>query len=578
MDRLSRGRPGRSRDDRAAEALSGADRSPRSRCCSCSRSSSAPRSGRAGPGVLAAMLATLAFNYFFIPPLYTFTISRSAQRRGALRLPGVRPADRAALRALPRERLRLIEAERRDLIALTQLSQGFLADTNRESLLGVAADRLRQALQCEQVALLLARENGELAPPIATPGASFREDLAELAYRQGNSAAFPSDLGGTDIYLPIPVGLQRAGVLVARGLRSSERMAEACAAPARPRRRARAVPAAGPGGRGDAHERADEIDAARAARARPEDAGRRGARRHRELGGRQRRLGGLAPGAAASSTRLDRRIGELMDVVRLDSGAARPRPRARRPASEIVEAAVARFGDALAAPHALPRAAAAGPRGRGRPGAADRGARPRPRERRALLAGRLDDPRLGRRPRARRRSSASPTRARACRPRSGSASSSASCAWTTRGTSPAAGLGLFDRPEPRRAERRTAAPGRGRRAAARSSRSPSRGCAREPRPRSPTTSRRSARSSATPSSATATRSSRRPTGRRRSSAFEDGEFDLVVTRPRDAAHGRPRARRRRSAQPLGRPDPGPDRARRGAREGAPARRRAPTTT
>jgi two-component system sensor histidine kinase KdpD len=45
---------------------------------------------------------------------------------------------------------------------------------------------------------------------------------------------------------------------------------------------------------------------------------------------------------------LDRRVTELMDVVRLDAGAARPHPE-RIHAGEIVEAAVARFGDALAA-------------------------------------------------------------------------------------------------------------------------------------------------------------------------------------------------------------------------------------
>jgi two-component system sensor histidine kinase KdpD len=44
---------------------------------------------------------------------------------------------------------------------------------------------------------------------------------------------------------------------------------------------------------------------------------------------------------------LNRRITELMGVVRLDAGAARPRP-ALVNGAEIVEAAVARFGDALA--------------------------------------------------------------------------------------------------------------------------------------------------------------------------------------------------------------------------------------
>jgi signal transduction histidine kinase len=48
---------------------------------------------------------------------------------------------------------------------------------------------------------------------------------------------------------------------------------------------------------------------------------------------------------------LTRRIGQLMDVVRLDSGVARPRREVVN-CAEIVEAAVARFGDAIAE-HAL---------------------------------------------------------------------------------------------------------------------------------------------------------------------------------------------------------------------------------
>ena len=54
---------------------------------------------------------------------------------------------------------------------------------------------------------------------------------------------------------------------------------------------------------------------------------------------------------ARSSTALGRRIGELMDLVRLDSGTAKPRPE-RVTCGEIVEAAVARFGESLAS-HAL---------------------------------------------------------------------------------------------------------------------------------------------------------------------------------------------------------------------------------
>jgi two-component system sensor histidine kinase KdpD len=300
---------------------------------------------QSGPGVLAAVLATLGFNFFFLPPIHTFTIA-DPRNVTALFVFLVSALLIGRLSALSRQRLGLLEAERRDLIALTQLSQGFLSDTNRETLYGVAADRLRQALQCEQVAILLADARGELSQRVETTDTSFRADIAELAYRQGNSAAYPSELGGTDIYLPIPVGLQRAGVLVARGLSSSERMAEACAlllglAVERERflRLARAAEETRTSEQMKstllaqlAHDLKTPVTAARGAIENWEaDSG----------GSEASRI------ARAQLDALGRRIGELMDLVRLDSGTARPRPE-RVTCAEIVEASVARFGEALA--------------------------------------------------------------------------------------------------------------------------------------------------------------------------------------------------------------------------------------
>lgn len=301
---------------------------------------------QSGPGVVAALLTTLGFNYFFIPPLHTFTID-DPRNVVALFVFLVSGLLIGRLSALARRRLELLETERRDLIALTQLSQGFLSDTNRETLLGVAADRLRQALVCEQVAILLGDDQGRLSQRIETASVSFREDIAELAFRQGNSAAYPSELGGTDIYLPIPVGLQRAGVLVARGLRSSERMAEACAlllGLAVERERFLRLTLAAEETRTSeqmkstllaqlAHDLKTPVAAARGAIENWEA----------ETGGSE-----AARLAGEQLSALDRRVTELMDVVRLDSGAARPRPE-RVTCGEIVEAAVARFGDALAA-------------------------------------------------------------------------------------------------------------------------------------------------------------------------------------------------------------------------------------
>jgi two-component system sensor histidine kinase KdpD len=298
-----------------------------------------------GPGIAAAILATLAFNFFFIRPFYTLTVEdpRNVVALVVFLASGLLIG---RLSSLNRERLRLVESERSDLANLTRLSQAFLSDTTRESLLGVAANRLRDALQAQHIAILLDDGNGHLAPAASTSDAETRLDLAEIAFRQGNSADFPSELGGTDIYLPIPVGLHRAGVLVARGMRSSERMAEGCVVllglsleRERFLRLAREAEATKTSEQMKstllaslAHDLKTPVAAARAAVENwAEEAG----------GFEKSRL------AVDELQSLTRRIGELMDVVRLDSGLAQPR---REPVgcSEIVEAAIARFGDSLA--------------------------------------------------------------------------------------------------------------------------------------------------------------------------------------------------------------------------------------
>ncbi|HKA35729.1 MAG TPA: ATP-binding protein, partial [Thermoanaerobaculia bacterium] len=291
-----------------------------------------------------AITATVGFNFFFLPPMYTLTIE-DPRNVAALVVFLISGLLIGRLSSISRQRLRLVEAERSDLARLTRLSEAFLSDTNRESLLGVAASRLQDALVARHVSILLAAENGELTAAAATSDEKIRHDLAELAYRQGNSAAFPSPQGGTDIYLPIPIGVQRAGVLVAHGLRSSERMAEGCAAllglALERERFLRIARAAEETKTSDqmkstllaalAHDLKTPVAAARgavenwAAESPPSE---------------KSRL------ALEQLQTLTRRIGELMEVVRLDSGIARPQ-REVVSAAEIVEAAIARFGDAL---------------------------------------------------------------------------------------------------------------------------------------------------------------------------------------------------------------------------------------
>jgi two-component system, OmpR family, sensor histidine kinase KdpD len=299
---------------------------------------------QSGPGVLAALLATAGFNFFFLPPLYTFTI-QDPRNVAALFVFLASGLLIGRLSALSRQRLGQVEAERRDLATLTRLSQAFMADTNRESLLGVVVDRLRDALQCQQVSLWLARDGAEIAEVVATPGASARQDLVELAYRQGNSAEFPSDLGGNDIYLPVPVGVQRAGVLIARGVQSSERLAEGCSVLlGLALERERFLRLARTAEETKASEQMKStLLAALAHDLKTPVATARGAVENwmAEVGGSEK--SGLALDQMKA---LSRRIEELMEVVRLDSGIARPR-REVVSAGELVEAAISRFGEAL---------------------------------------------------------------------------------------------------------------------------------------------------------------------------------------------------------------------------------------
>ncbi len=297
-----------------------------------------------GPGALAAVFATLGFNFFFIPPVHTFTVEdpRNVVALVVFLFSGLLIG---RLSALARSRLRQLETERTDLAALIRLSQAFLSDTNQESLLGAAAERLRGSLNAEQVEILLADEETGLAPASFTEQGKIRPDLAELAFRRGKSAVVPSDHGRTEIYLPIPIGLQRAGVLIARGMKSSERLAEGCAvllglALERERflRMARAA---------EETKASDEMKstllAALAHDLKTPVATARGAIENWAAEAGPSESSQLALGELQSLTR---RIGELMEVVRLDSGTARPR-REVVACSEIVEAAIARFGDAL---------------------------------------------------------------------------------------------------------------------------------------------------------------------------------------------------------------------------------------
>ncbi len=172
-------------------------------------------------GTSASVLATLCLNFFFLPPLHTFTIQEPSNwiALAAFLITSV-TVNRLVLAA----RVQAESAERRhkELEMLYRLSIDLFTATNRVGALGEATGRA--------LALLGAREGGL----VLFDGSPYRqnviwwsgtrsdeiEDLIAGIGRHKEPLEFPSPLG-RDVYVPLPVGGKTTGAFVARGTEAS---------------------------------------------------------------------------------------------------------------------------------------------------------------------------------------------------------------------------------------------------------------------------------------------------------------------------------------------------------------------
>jgi two-component system sensor histidine kinase KdpD len=172
-------------------------------------------------GMVASIAATLCYNYFFFPPLYTFTIHDAANW---IALTAFLVTSVVVSRLVIAARVQAERAEQRhnELASLYGLSVELFTATNRVGALGEAAGRA--------LALLGAREGGL----VLFDGSPYRqnvawwigdkpdevEDLIAGIGRHKEPLEFPSPLG-RDVYLPLLVGGKTTGALVARGTEAS---------------------------------------------------------------------------------------------------------------------------------------------------------------------------------------------------------------------------------------------------------------------------------------------------------------------------------------------------------------------
>lgn len=173
-------------------------------------------------GTCASVLATLCLNFFFLPPLHTFTIQEPSNwiALAAFLVTSV-TVNRLVLAA----RVQAEHAEQRhnELETLYRLSIDLFTATNRVGALGEATGRA--------LTLLGAREGGL----VLFDGSPYRqnviwwtgnrsdeiEDLIAGVGRHREPLEFPSPLG-RDVYVPLLVGGKTTGAFVARGTEASK--------------------------------------------------------------------------------------------------------------------------------------------------------------------------------------------------------------------------------------------------------------------------------------------------------------------------------------------------------------------
>jgi two-component system sensor histidine kinase KdpD len=172
-------------------------------------------------GTVASIVATLSYNFFFFPPLYTFTIHEPSNWV-ALAAFLVTSVTVSRLVIAARVQAQRAEQRRNELETLYGLSVELFTATNRIGALGEAAGRALTHLGAREGGLVLFdaspyRQNvvwwlGDKPDEI--------EDLIAGVGRHKEPLEFPSPLG-RDVYLPLLVGGKTTGALVARGTEAS---------------------------------------------------------------------------------------------------------------------------------------------------------------------------------------------------------------------------------------------------------------------------------------------------------------------------------------------------------------------
>jgi two-component system, OmpR family, sensor histidine kinase KdpD len=177
------------------------------------------RLGR-GPSVATAILNVAAFDFFFVPPQYTFAVS-DVQYLVTFGVMLIIALVIATLVANVRQQTRVAGARERRTALLYAMSRELAATRGISSMASIAIKHVAEVFECAAV-ILLPDDAGKLSYPrdAPVPGAFRAADLAVAQWvtDHGRRAGLGSDTlaASPAVYLPLGDGERKLGVLAVR--------------------------------------------------------------------------------------------------------------------------------------------------------------------------------------------------------------------------------------------------------------------------------------------------------------------------------------------------------------------------
>ena len=169
------------------------------------------------PAVISAVANVAAFDFFFVPPRYTFAVS-DVQYVVTFAVMLVVTLVIANLMASVRQQTRVAGARERRTALLYAMSRELAATRGISNMAQVAVKHVAEVFECEAVVLLPDEEGRLRQPEEPPPEGSFREadlSIAQWVADRGRRAGLGSDTlpSAPALYVPLGDERQRFGVL-----------------------------------------------------------------------------------------------------------------------------------------------------------------------------------------------------------------------------------------------------------------------------------------------------------------------------------------------------------------------------